>query len=150
MTKTYTLTITEEQARVLQTATELYARISSGDIGDAIGNLPIKWNTINYDEYHEDVNTIRTLIRKYTIGNVDGYKTKLGVGSSDKVPGSDISWDLYQVIRHKLSWVCAVERDMVENEDALRNWDKMMQVCYDEPRRCGSEELAKMENVKND
>ena len=35
MTKTYTLTITEEQARVLQTATELYARISSGDIGDA-------------------------------------------------------------------------------------------------------------------
>jgi hypothetical protein len=69
------------------------------------------------------------------------------VGSSKVHRYHDIAWDLYQVVRHKLSWEGAVERGVIESEDSPRNWSEMMTVNYDTPMKFGTEPLAKMERI---
>ena len=62
MTKTYTLTITEEQARALQYATDVLQRVQLGQWREIINWLPLK-NPIDYEELHQDAtDTYRCLL----------------------------------------------------------------------------------------
>ena len=56
-------------------------------------------------------------------------------------------FDLYEVIRHKLSWERAVEKGIIESEDSPRNFTEMMTVNYDKPFMWGNEPLAKIERI---
>jgi hypothetical protein len=55
-----------------------------------------------------------------------------------------VSWDLHQVIRHRLAWDRAYRDGIVKPGDA-RDWNQMMGVLYDEPLPMGDEPLAKIE-----
>jgi hypothetical protein len=59
-----------------------------------------------------------------------------------------IVWDIYQVIRHQLSWEYAVETGKVESMDSQRKWPEMMAVSYDEPLKTGKEPLCTVEKVE--
>ena len=146
MTKTYTLTITEEQAKVIEHSTELLSRIMGGQWREVLDWLPLQ-KEIDWEEYHNDVNIMTAILSKHMIDGIDGWSSSFGVGSSKVHRYHDIAWDLHQVVRHKLSWEGAVERGVIENEDSPRNWTEMMTVNCDTPIKFGPEPLAKMERI---
>ena len=148
MTKTYTLTITEAQARALQDATDLMQRIQLGQWREIEDNLPLK-KPIDYDELRKDFRTIGDLLSKHMIGGIDGHASSLGVGHQELPESNGILRDLHCVIRHKLSWEYAVEQGIIESESSPRKWPEMLTVNYDPPMKWGTEKLAKMERVSD-
>ena len=147
MTKTYTLTITEKQARALEDATDLLQRVQLGQWREIEDNLPLK-KPIDYEELHADLKIIGALLSKHMVGNIDGYGSSLGIGNENLPESNGILYDLHCVIRSKLSWERAVEMGIIESEDSPRKWPEMMTVNYDPPMKWGDEPLAKMERVK--
>ena len=144
--KQYTLTVTETQAQVLIQALEVMARLGIGQFRDALDMLPLKehrppgWNA--------DVDAIGRILSKYMIGGVEGYRSSLGISNEATSPLAKSAWDMYQVIRHRLSWDRAVEDGTIASVDAPRDWSKMFGVHYDSPMRTGPEPLAKIERVE--
>jgi hypothetical protein len=147
MTKTYTLTITEKQARALEDATDLLQRVQLGQWREIEDNLPLK-KPIDYEELRADLKIIGALLSKHMVGNIDGYASSLGIGNENLPESNGILYDLHCVIRSKLSWERAVEMGIIESEDSPRKWPEMMTVNYDPPMKWGDEPLAKMERVK--
>jgi hypothetical protein len=146
MTKTYTLTITEKQARALEDATDLLQRVQLGQWREIEDNLPLK-KPIDYEELRADLKIIGALLSKHMVGNIDGYGSSLGIGNENLPESNGILYDLHCVIRSKLSWERAVEMGIIESEDSPRKWPEMMTVNYDPPMKWGDEPLAKMERV---
>ncbi len=141
---TYTLTVTEEQAKVISTACELLARIQGGQIKEAFVHLPLDKN-LDWDVYHEIQDNLTERMPEILKGGIDGWCSSFGVGSSELPKSHDIAWDLYQVVRHRLSWERAVEDGVVESVDSPRKFPEMMFVSFDEPMQYGTEPLAKIE-----
>jgi hypothetical protein len=146
MTKTFTLTLSEKQAQTISTACELLSRIQSGQILEAFGHLPLK-KDIDWGVYHEIRDDLTKRMPEIFMDGIDGYGSFLGVGNTKLPESRDIAWDLYQVIRHHLSWQKAVEDGIVESMDSPREFLKMMGVNYDTPMKFGCESLAKMEMI---
>jgi len=147
MTKTYTLTIDEDQSRCIQNATELLSRVMGGQWNEMMDWLPLK-KDIDWSEYHNDMEIIAAILSKHMKDGIDGRSASFGVGCPHLHKYHDIAWDLHQVLRHKMSWEYAVEKGYVESEDSPRNWKEMMTVNYDEPIGWGESKLAKIERVK--
>lgn len=124
----YTLTLTRRQAEELQEACELLARIKIGQIDHAIERLPGYYDMRDYERRHETVGEIRRLAAMLTT-------------EATRRRDDGIAWDLYQVIRHRLSWDRAHEQGIVKPGEP-RKWPEMLGVCYDEPMPMGSEPLA--------
>ena len=148
MTKKYTLTITEKQARALMDACDLLQRVQLGQWREIEDNLPLK-KPIDYEELHNDLQIIGSLLSKHMINNIDGYSSSLGIGNPNLPESNGILYDLYKVIEHKFSWERAVEEGIVESENSPRNWNKMLGVNYDAPIHWGNCPLAKMERVND-
>ena len=144
--KTYTLTITEEQARALQYATDVLQRVQLGQWREIVDWLPIQ-KPIDYNELHQDQRIIGAILSKHMIDNIDGGASSLGIGHPDLPKENGVLYDLHCVIRKKLAWERAVEQGIIESEDSERKWPEMMQVCYDDPMKWGSEPLAVMERI---
>jgi hypothetical protein len=147
VTKTYTLTITEEQAKALQYATDLLQRVQLGQWEEMVDWLPLKRPT-DYNLLHEDRREIGKMLSRHMVDGVDGYGSSLGVGHPSLPACNGVLYDLHCVIRKKLAWERAVEEGVIESEDSGRKWPEMMQVCYDDPMKWGEEPLAKMERVQ--
>jgi hypothetical protein len=146
MTKTYTLTITEKQARALMDATDLLQRVQIGQWREIEDNLPLQ-KPIDYQELRDDFQIIGALLSKHMIDNIDGYSSSLGVGHPDLPESNGILYDLHCTIRHKLSWERAVEEGVIESENSPRKWPEMMNVNYDPPMKWSNEPLAKIERM---
>jgi len=80
MTKTYTLTITEEQAKVIEHSTELLSRIMGGQWREVLDWLPLH-KEMDWEEYHNDVNIMTAILSKHMIDGIDGWSSSFGVGS---------------------------------------------------------------------
>jgi hypothetical protein len=146
MTKTYTLTITEKQARALMDATDLLQRVQLGQFREIEDNLPLQ-KPIDYQELRDDFQIIGALLSKHMIDNIDGNASSLGVGHPDLPESNGILYDLHRVIRRKLSVERAVEKGIIENENVSRN-EMPITVDFDTIMSWGTEPLAKMERVK--
>jgi hypothetical protein len=146
MTKTYTLTITEKQARALMNATDLLQRVQLGQWREIQDNLPLQ-KPIDYEEFHRDIEIIGAILSKHMIDGIDGGASSLGVGHPDLPESNGILYDLHRVIRRKLSVERAVENGIIENENVSRN-EMPITVDFDLPMKWGTEPLAKMERVK--
>lgn len=144
--KQYTLTVTETQAQVLIQALEVMARLGIGQFRDALDLLPMQ--EFRPPGWHEDMEAIGRILSKHTIGGVEGHRISLGISHADTSPQAKSAWDMYQVIRHRLSWDRAVWDGTIDSPDAPRDWSKMLGVHYDEPMRTGPEPLAKIERVE--
>jgi len=160
----YTLTVTAEQARVLQKACELLARLHIGqfdEIGPAVNAFEIGGRT-GHEHYRETATELRQAIfskpcercgGKGSCTSDEGFRFPCGfcngggrrpilspTGSygiaSEEVPDeARVCWDLYSLIRHRLAW------------DGLEEGEKpnRMLVCYDDPTRLSKEPQAKIE-----
>jgi hypothetical protein len=146
MTKTYTLTITEEQARALQYATDVLQRVQLGQWREIVDWLPLQ-KPIDYEELHQDKQIISAVLSKHMIDGIDGSFSSLGIGHPDLPKNNGVLYDLHCVIRHKLAWELAVENGVIESEDSERKWPEMMQVYYDDPMKWGDQPLAVMERI---
>lgn len=139
----YVITLTEGQARVVQEALELYARLGMGQAGE-VANLYLNHPVPRQDGTPQtlaDYRVIRDLL--------DGVWFALGFGpgahwamSAPAVPEVyKIAWDVHATIRHRLAW------DRAGNPPK-RDWHTMMGVQYDEPMRASDEEeLPTIERV---
>lgn len=130
----YLIEVTAEQARVFQDAAELMARLSSGQLNFLRENLPIKDNP-DCSALHDDLDQVERILSRH-LDRSSGHRMR---------ESSQIAWDLYQVVRHRLAWDQAKEEGLL-NPDGSRNWhiSAMMGVRYDEPMRTGSQPLAKV------
>ena len=143
--KTYTLTITEEQARALQYATDVLQRIQLGQWEEIVDWLPLK-APIDYTKLHEDRRTIGKILSEHMVDQIDGYGSSLGVGHPYLHKSNGVLYDLHQVIRRKLSIERAVEEGIIENENVSRN-QMPITVDFDTPMKWGDQPLAKMERI---
>lgn len=146
MTKTYTLTITEKQAKALVDATDLLQRVQLGQWREIEDNLPLK-KPIDYEQFHNHMQLIGSILSNHLLDNIDGYASSLGIGHPELPESNGILYDLHCVIRNKLAWERAVEQGIIESEDSERKWPEMMTVDYDPPMKWGNEPLAKMERI---
>lgn len=137
--KTYTVTLTEKQIGVIQAACEVLARLGIGQFSDALDWLPTK---PDYDRWHDDQIEISRILKRHMIDGIDGYSSNFSVHSPKVSESVRIAWDLYQVVRHRLSWDRAIADGYVASLDAPRNWNKMLGVCYDNPMVISSEPPA--------
>lgn len=81
-------------------------------------------------------------------------KKQIGVtnGSSWNMPKSEdtnLLWDIYQVLRHQISWDKAIENGIIKDGEP-RKFSEMFCVNYDKPTRRGSEPLCVIEAVNKD
>jgi hypothetical protein len=113
----YQIYCNKKQAGVIQNALELWARISGGQIQELLRPYNIS-NTDLVDE-------IRRLSRQIEVG----IKLESLTGK-DK----DLAWEMYQTVRHRLSW------DKAGNP-IVRDWNTMWSVNYDEPMKITTEPL---------
>ena len=118
----YTLTLTARQAAEISSACEIVARLQMGQADMALRELP-GGQPKDYDALRE----IQQMIERLVPAKIES--------------GDSIAWDLYQVIRHRLSWDREIERGNIERGEP-RNWSIMMGVSFDEPMKMGSEPLA--------
>jgi hypothetical protein len=104
----------------MQNALELWARISAGQIQEILVpflNMPI--------EVAEDIRILSRQIEAKIQENLSPTpSSKHGIVSKDK----DLSWEMYQTIRHRLAW------DKASNPPE-RDWNTMWAVKYDEPQK---------------
>jgi hypothetical protein len=143
--KTYTLTITEKQARALMDATDLLQRVQIGQWREIEDNLPLQ-KPIDYQELRDDFQIIGAILSKHMIDNIDGGASSLGVGHPDLPESNGILYDLHRVIRRKLSVERAVEQGLIENENVSRN-EMPITVDFDTIMKWGTEPIAEIERV---
>ena len=118
----YTLTLTSRQAAEISSACEIVARLQMGQVDMALRELP-GGQPKDYDALRE----IQQMIERLVPAKIER--------------GDSIAWDLYQVIRHRLSWDQSYESGEIEKGEQ-RKWPEMMGVNYDEPMKKGDEPLA--------
>lgn len=145
MTKTYTLTITEEQARALQHATDVLQRVQLGQWREIVDWLPLQ-KPIDYDQLHKDRHIIGSILSKHMIDGIDGGASSLGIGHPNLPKNNGVLYDLHCVIRRKLAIDNAVEDGTIENENVSRN-DMPITVNFDVPMHWGEEPLAVMKRI---
>ena len=145
--KTYNLTITEEQLKVISTACELLSRIQGGQICEAFEHLPLRKN-VDWNVYHEIQDELTKRMPEILEDEINGWNSHFGVGCSKLPDSHDIAWDLYTTTRHQLSWEYAIEQGWVEDFNSPRDWKNMLGVSYDSPMKFGTEPLAKIERVQ--
>jgi hypothetical protein len=142
----YTLTVTKNQAKTIRKAVEIFARLGIGQFRDALDVLPKK--EAYSKDWHDDMHTIGQILRKYMIGDVDGWRSSLGIRSEKVAQECQAAWDIHQVIRRKLSWDYAIEKGWVKGELDQRNLHEMVGVNYDDPMQVGMEPLAEIKGIE--
>jgi hypothetical protein len=145
MSKTYNLIITEKQAQAILCAVDLLQRIQLGQWKEIKDHLPLK-KPIEYENLHGDMQVISTILSWHMVNNVDGGFSSLGLGHPSLPESNGILYDLYQVIRRKLSIEQAVEDGVIQNENVSQN-EMPINMNFDVPIKWGSEELATMERL---
>jgi len=138
---TYTLTITEQQARTISTACELMARLGMGQWPEALSHLPMQDSKRGGDH----ISALLPYMAGLLVDGIDGWGSHLGIRGARTPETARTAWDLYAVIRHRLAWDAAVERGLTAGE--FRNWRTMGGVHYDDPEHIGKEPLATIERA---
>lgn len=119
--ETYTITCSGRQAMLLMLAAEMWARISAGQFKEATN--PLK-DIARTPEQEEKIQDFEDFLRNNSM-------------VLDKSPSSDLAWDMYQVIRHRLTW------DRANNPKVRPS----VMVDFDEPFHTASEPFLKIERV---
>lgn len=90
------LELTDEQAKIVATACEFYARMKMGQFGEII------WNCAHnhYVEHPGEAERLWLQLRKHIYPDLQGVGHSYGVG---KFPEADKAYDVYQVIDYALN-----------------------------------------------
>lgn len=121
----YKITLNESQAHIICNAVELLARIGIGQIEAIHMHM---WHFDRSAEFHKRIGEFREAVT----GSRDGF----GIHQA-KVPGYfRDSWDIMQVIRHRLAWDKHPGGGMTVN--------------FDTPMKSGKEDLPTIERIEDD
>ena len=137
----YTISLTDAQAQVLSTACEILARLGIGQYDDALRHLPQR-DGIDWGAWHDDMRTIGEMLSRHMVNGIDGYRSSLGINHAKTSDESQVAWDMYQVIRHRLAWDRAIAAGITDG--TVRDWSQMMGVHYDKPMKSSAEPLAQI------
>lgn len=143
MGKTYQVTMTEAQLKVVSEACDLLARIQLGQWTYAFDHLPID-KDIDWGIYHLVKDRIQSMTPLILEKGMDGVSGSYGVSHPSLPPQNGIAFDIRDVIRHKLAWEKAVEEGIVESVESPRKWPAMIGVDYGTPTHWGSEPLIEI------
>ena len=139
MSHTYTITLNETQVVTIQIACEVLARLGIGQFRDALEQLPTTEFIPN--GWHEDMAAVENILRRHIQPN---GQTPHQISTREQ---HKVAWDLYTLVRHRLSWDRAIDEGRIKPGDS-RKWPEMMTVNYDRPHHTSKEPLAKIEEVK--
>jgi hypothetical protein len=145
----YTLTLTQRQLETLMEALDVYSRLGIGQWRGAFECLPLRQKESGFDwsDWQGFLDTVGRELSQFTKHGVDGHRSSLGIYGSETPETAQIAWDLYQVVRHRLSWEWAVKQGKVPSLDSPRDWREMIGVNYDEPMLVSSQPLAKLDKA---
>lgn len=101
MTKKYTLEISENQARVIRDALEAFARVHLGQFGMAIEFILLLSPTSDKTESRDQIRIL--LDKASSIYTGMSSSASFGIYSDEISKDARTAWDIYQVIRHRLS-----------------------------------------------
>lgn len=97
----YTLTMTEEQARVVSRACELYARLLYGQLDELNHELLLRESREDICARRELANDFLMMLKQIYFPGLHGPGHSYGIGH-DVV--SDRAWAAYQAIRYTMAW----------------------------------------------
>jgi len=136
--KTYQITVSATQAKAIETACDLLARIMIGQSHEVARHLPL---TDPVEQWH--VGRAIEAITKPACGLV--MNESFGVGYCEQ---ADVLFDLSEVIRHKLAWDSARAQNLLTPSGG-RDHATMSGLCYDPPMQWAKHQpLAKIETVE--
>lgn len=128
------LSLTEEQAVVLQEALNVYFRLGMGQTHDMWSILSFvargEDKEFNWTEWHDAVDQVNNRMSVFFPFNLNNGS--YGIGNPKVKEKYKIAVDIHDVIRHGVSWDRAIREGLV-NDDGSRNWSNMMGVNYDKP-----------------
>jgi hypothetical protein len=130
---TYTLTVGEEQARVLNAALELYSRVGMGQLGFILEHPEVQKRMSGLRETALECEDALDDVKKAIFGMASGQYHSIASGELAEETRS--AWDLQQVIRHRLAW------DRAGNPP-LRDFATMCAVHFDQPTQSSGHALA--------
>lgn len=138
----YTLTVTREQAGVIQDALESYARLRAGQIDMVIiDTFRDRFITEQCPGFtHQVVDHLCGELKKQIFPELY-LNSYYGVGGS-VYPTASVAWDMMQVVRHRLAWDRLADKGRTEPE--------FYGVQYNRPMQFGSEPLATIERKEAD
>ena len=128
----YTLTITENQARLIAQALELVSRVQMGQWPEFIDWLPHR-HLFDWHDLREKLQPVMSEhFRKAKPEGcqyaIDGWGSHYGIYSEFIPDTARVAWDLQKVIQHRLAWD--------------RNPEGGFTVDFDKPAHAGKEPLA--------
>lgn len=138
----YTIELSKKQMAIISSACELYARLGIGQWREIEKFLPLE-KVIDYESFHDCMDSIGRELSKFMISNVDGYRSNLGISNRMVNDSCRDAWDIHAVLRNRLAWDRALAKGVVK-EGEPRKWPEMMGVDYDEPCKLGCETLVKV------
>jgi hypothetical protein len=144
--KQYQVTLTKEQLQVITNACNVLARIQLGQWDIMFDELPVQ-KKLDYEKYHLIKDTLRQMMPMILADGMDGIHSSYGVANPNLPRENGIAFDIRDAIRYKLSWEEAVEKGLIESEDAPRKWPEMMTVNYDPPMKWSDVPLAKIQSI---
>lgn len=97
----YVLSMTEEQARAVSRACELYARLRIGQLDELNFELLLFKSREDICERREQALNLLLLLKKIYFPELNGHGHSYGVGH-DEV--SDRAWVAYQAMRYAMAW----------------------------------------------
>lgn len=138
--KTYQITVSATQAKAIETACDLLARIMIGQSHEIARHLPL--SEFQKKGEWELGRAIEALTKPMC--NLQ-MNSSYGVGFSEQ---ADLLIDLVEVIRHKLAWDQARAENLLTPSGG-RDHATMSGVCYDAPMQWArNQPLAKIEAVE--
>jgi hypothetical protein len=140
-----TITLTDKQAKQIAVSCEIVARLGIGQFREALECLPTK--EFCPPGWHEDMEKIGSILKHYTLDNVDGWNASLGIHSEKLHPRTKINWEIYQTIRHKLAWDLAKLHGL--SDGTTRDWSTMNSVNFDVPVKLTDEGLPVILNLND-
>lgn len=130
----YVLTLDEEQANVLSMACELLSRIHMGQL-KSVADCFMAMDCCRWTEIRDKLEEIEPLIT----GRKNCF---FGIHSKEIPNRARIAWDLYQVLRHRVS------HDRADREGIPNDFSHRMTVNYDEPMVSSGKPLSEMKKAE--
>lgn len=142
----YTITLNQKQMSLIAEALDLLQRVQLGQWREIQDNLPLK-KPIDYTQLHNDIDTIGEILSHHMIDNINGMNSSLGIGHPSLPESNSILYDMYKVIRRKLSMQRLIDEGKIQDENVSRN-NLPITVDYDEIYRWSNEPLIQIQKVE--
>lgn len=143
----YTITLNQKQMSLIAEALDLKQRIELGQWREIQDVLPLK-KPIDYNQLHNDMNLIGTILSNHMLEGIDGGFSSLGIGHPSLPESNGVLYDMYKVIRRKLSMQRLIDEGKIQDENVSRN-NLPITVDYDEIYRWSNEPLIQIQKVEN-